>query len=90
MSTAFVNDGISIMVSKRDENTDSVLLMNIDLFLLHSNFKESKTLFDIDGRVWAIDEVIPTLSSIKTCAMENDLLQTAKSASGVENIPKLT
>lgn len=90
VSTAFVNDGISIMVSKRDENTDSVLLMNRDLFLLHSNFKESKTLFDIDGRVWAIDEVIPTLSSIKTCAMENELLQTAKSASGVENIPKLT
>ncbi len=89
VSTAFINDGISLMVYKRDENTDSVLLLNKDLFLLHSNFKESKTLFDIEGRVWCIDEVVPSLNSIRTCALENDLLQTAKSASGVENISKL-
>ena len=68
------------MVYKRGENTYSVLLLK-DLFLLRSNFKESKTLFGIEGRVWCIDEVVPSLS----CALEN-LLQTAKSASGVENI----
>lgn len=90
ISSAFVNDGLSLMVSKRDENSDSVLLLNKDEFLLHSNFKESKFIFDIEGRIWAIDEVLPSLSSIKSCAFENDLLQTAKSASGVENIPKLT
>ena len=90
VTTAFINDGISVMVSRRDDNTDSILLLNRDLFMLHSNFKESKSLFDIDGRVWCIDEVVPTLSSIKTCALENELLQTARSASGVENIPKLT
>jgi hypothetical protein len=72
------------MVYKRGENTYSVLLLK-DLFLLRCNFKESKTLFDIVRRVWCIDEVVPSLS----CALEN-LLQTAKSASGVENIPKLT
>jgi hypothetical protein len=77
------------MVYKRGENTYSVLLLK-DLFLLRSNFKESKTLFGIEGRVWCIDEVVPSLSSIHTCALENGLLQTAKSASGVENIPKLT
>lgn len=36
VSTAFINDGISLMIYKRDENTDSVLLLNKDLFLLHS------------------------------------------------------
>ena len=90
ISSAFVHDGLSLMVSKRDENSDSVLLLNRDEFLLHSNFKESKFIFDVEGRIWAIDEVLPSLSSIKTCAFENDLLQTVKSASGVENIPKLT
>lgn len=90
ISSAFLNDGISIMISKRDENFDSVLLLNRDEFLLHSNFKESKSIFDIDGRIWSVDEVLPTLSSIKTYASENDLLQTIKSASGVENIPKLS
>ena len=90
ISSAFINDGLSIMVSQRDENSDSVLLLNRDEFLLHSNFKESKSIFDIDGRIWSIDEVLPSLNSIKTCAFENDLLQTAKSASGVENLPKLS
>jgi hypothetical protein len=90
VTTAFINDGVSVIVSKRDENSDSVLLLNRDLFMLHSNFKESKSFFDIDGRVWCIDEVIPSLTSIKTCAVENELLQTAKSASGTENVPKLT
>ena len=90
ISSAFLNDGISVMVSKRDENSDSVLLLNRDEFLLHSNFKESKSIFDIDGRIWAIDEVLPSLSSIKSCAFENDLLQTVKSASGLENIPKMS
>ena len=60
------------------------------MFLFHSNFKESKTLFNIEGYVWCIDDVVTSLSSIHTCALENNLLQTAKSASGVENIPKLT
>ena len=78
------------MVYKRDENTDLVLLPNKDLFLFRSNFKESKTLLNIEGREWCIDEVVPSLSSIRTCALENDLLQTSKSASGVENISKLT
>jgi hypothetical protein len=36
VSTAFINDGISLMIYKLDENTDSVLLLNKDLFLLHS------------------------------------------------------
>lgn len=90
ISSAFINDGISLMVSKRDENADSVLLLNRNSFSLHSNFKEAKSIFDIDGRIWSIDEVLPSLNSIKTCAFENDLLQTVKSASGVENIPKLT
>jgi len=78
------------MVYKRDENTDLVLLPNKDFFLFCSNFKESKTLLNIEGREWCIYEVVPSLSSIRTCALENDLLQTAKSASGVENISKLT
>jgi len=90
ISSAFIRNGISMMVSKRDDNADTVLLLNRDLFLLHSNLKESKSVFDIDGRIWCIDEVMPTLSSIRTCAFENDLLQTIKSASGVENIPKLS
>ena len=90
ISSAFIRNGVSMMVSKRDDNADTVLLLNRDLFLLHSNLKESKSVFDIDGRIWCIDEVMPTLSSIRTCAFENDLLQTIKSASGVENIPKLS
>ena len=90
ISSAFLNDGICVLVSKRDENSDTCLMLNRDEFLLHSNFKESKSIFDIDGRIWSIDEVLPSLSSIKTCAFENDLLQTVKSAAGLENIPKLS
>jgi nuclear pore complex protein Nup155 len=90
ISSAFLNDGVSLMVSKRDENADTCILLNRDAFLLHSNFKESKSIFDIDGRIWAVDEVLPSLSSIRTGAFENDLLQTIKSASGVENVPKLS
>ena len=90
VSSAYSSDGITLMMSKRDEQTDSVILLNRDLFLLHNNFKESKSLFDIDGRIWSVQEIKPSLASIKSCAMENDLLQTATSASGIENIPKLT
>jgi len=90
ISSAFLNDGVSLMVSKRDDNADTCILLNRDTFLLHSNFKESKSIFDIDGRIWAIDEVLPSLNSIRMGASENDLLQTVKSASGVENVPKLS
>ena len=90
ITSAFINDGVSLLISKRDENSDAILSLNRDLFLLHSNYKESKSMFEVDGRVWCVDEIVPSLSSIKSCASENDLLQTIKSASGVENIPKLS
>ncbi|CAF1048882.1 unnamed protein product, partial [Brachionus calyciflorus] len=90
VSSAYINNGIGLMMTKRDEQNDTVLLLNRDLFLLHSNFKESKTIFDIDGRIWNCEEIVPSLSSIRAAALENELLQTIKSASGVDNIPKLT
>ena len=90
ISSAFLNDGVSLMVSKRDEKANTCIFLNRDAFLLHINFKESKSVFDIDGRIWAVDEVLSSLSSIRTGAFENDLLQTLKLASGVENVPKLS
>jgi hypothetical protein len=88
--SAYANDGISLMIMKKDEHVDSTLLLNRDMFLLHSSFKESKAVFDVEGRVWAIEEIVPSLASIRAAAAENDLLQTAKSASGVSVLPKLT
>ena len=73
VSSAYSNNGVSLMISKRDEQTDSVLLLNRDLFLLHSNYKESKMVFDINGRIWSVEEIVPSLSSIRSCAMENDM-----------------
>jgi hypothetical protein len=90
ITSAYANNGITLMTTRRDEQTDSVLLLNRDLFLLHNNMKESKSIFDIDGRIWSIEEIVPTLQGIRSCAIENDSLQTATSASGVELIPKLT
>jgi hypothetical protein len=90
ISSAYLHDGIDLMVSKRNEQTDSVLLMNHDLFLLHNAFKESKSIFEIDGRIWCIDEILPGIKNVRSGAQENDLLQTVKSASGVEDLPKLT
>ena len=90
ISSAYSSNGITLMMTKRDEQTDSCLLLNRDLFLLHNNMKESKSIFDIDGRIWSVEEIIPTLQGIRSCAIENDSLQTATSASGVELIPKLT
>lgn len=86
----YSNDGVSLMTMRRDEQVDSLLLLNRDLFLLHSTMKESKAIFDIDGRVWAVEEIVPSLASIRAAAQENDLLQTAKSASGLALLPKLT
>ena len=52
--------------------------------------KESTSVFDIDGRIWKVEEIQPSLGSIKSAALENDALQTITSASGVELVPKLT
>jgi hypothetical protein len=91
VSSAYYNNGITLMLSKRDEQNDSVLLLNRDLFLLHNNYKESKTVFDIGGRIWHAEEILPSLSCIRSAAMENDLLQTITSASGDSDfIPKLS
>jgi hypothetical protein len=90
ISTAYSNNGITLMISKLDEHIDSVMLLNRDLFLLHNTFKESKSIFDIEGRVWAVEEIVPGINSIRSGANENELLHTAKSASGIQNIPKLT
>jgi len=90
VSGFYANDGISLMMMRQSEQADSVLLLNRDLFLLHSTFKESKAVFDVDGRVWAVEEIVPSLASIRAAAQENDLLQTAKSASGLSWLPKLT
>lgn len=90
ISSFYANDGISLMIMRETEQSDSVLLLNRDLFLLHSTLKESKAVFGIDGRVWAVEEIVPSLASIRAAAQENDLLQTAKSASGLAWLPKLT
>ena len=90
VSSAYSNNGVTLLMTKRDEQTDSVFLLNRDLFLLHNNMKESKSMFNIDGRIWSVEEIIPSLPSIKSGAVENDSLQTATSASGVELVPKLT
>lgn len=87
---AYSSSGCSLIITRRTEQTDSVLLLNRDLFLLHNSFKESKTMFDVDARVWCAEEIKPSLASIKTAAADNDSLQTAKSASNLETIPKLT
>ena len=89
ISSAYASNGVTLLVSKRDEHTDSVLLLNRDLFLLHSNYKEAKTMFDINGRIWCVEEIVPALSSIRQAALDNDVLQTATSAAGVK-VPKLT
>jgi nuclear pore complex protein Nup155 len=57
ITTAFSRNGITLMMSKRDEKNDTVLLLNNDLYLLHNQFKESKSIFDIDGRIWCMDEI---------------------------------
>jgi hypothetical protein len=90
ISAAYSNNGITLMISKLDEHMDSIMLLNRDLFLLHNTFKESKSIFDIEGRVWAVEEIVPGINSIRSGANENELLHTAKSASGIQNIPKLT
>ena len=90
VSSAYSNNGVTLMVTKRDEQSDSVLLLNRDLFLLHSNMKESTSMFDIDGRIWKVEEIQPSLTSIKSGALEYESLQTITSASGVELVPKLT
>jgi hypothetical protein len=88
--SAYCNDGLTLMITKKDEQTDSCLLLNRDLFLLHNIFKEAKFVFDVNGRIWSAEEIVPSLSSIRIAAGENELLQTAKSAAGLEFIPKLT
>lgn len=90
VSGFYANDGICLMTMRQSEQADSTLLLNRDLFLLHATFKEAKAVFDVDGRVWAIEEIVPSLASIRAAAQENDLLQTAKSASGLAWLPKLT
>lgn len=90
VNSAYINNGISLMVTKRDDQNDTVLVLNRDLFLLHNNYKESKCIFNIDGRIWNCQEIEPSLNSIRTAALENDNLQTIKSATGIENIPKLS
>lgn len=88
--SSYSNDGITLMITKKDEQTDSVLMLNRDLFLLHNIFKESKSIFDVNGRIWSVEEIVPSLNSIKIAASENEMLQTAKSASGQQCISKLT
>ncbi len=99
ISSAYASQGVSLMISSKRENdlhqhqqeqqSDSVMLLNRDLFLLHNAFKESKFFFDLNTRVWHVEEIQPSLGSIRAAAMENDILQTAKSASNLEQIPKL-
>jgi nuclear pore complex protein Nup155 len=55
--SAFYKNGLTIMINKRDDQVDSVLLLSNDLYVLHNQFKESKAIFDIDGRTWQIDEI---------------------------------
>ncbi len=90
VTNAYSNSGISLMISRRNEQNDSVILFNRDLFLLHSNFKESRTMFDIDGRIWSVEEILPSIKNIRSLAHENEALQTATYASGQEHVPKLT
>ena len=90
VSGAYAQSGVTLLVSMRDENADSVLLLERDLFLLHNSFKEAKSVFEVEARVWAMQEIRPTLASVRSAALDNDLLQTAKSAAGVEDTPKLT
>lgn len=88
--TAFYKSGLSLMVSQADDLTDSVLLLDRDLFILHNHMKESKAVFQLDGRIRLADEIVPSLNSIRSVARENEALETIKSASGCENVPKLT
>lgn len=55
--SAFYKNGLTVMMNKRDEQMDSVLLLSNDLYILHNQYKESKAIFDIDGRIWQIDEI---------------------------------
>jgi hypothetical protein len=46
------------MVTRRDEHNDSVLMLNRDLFLLHTSaFKEAKSVFEVDARIWCAQEI---------------------------------
>ena len=90
VNSAYINNGISVIMTKRDDQNDTVLVLNRDLFLIHNNFKESKCIFNVDGRIWNCEEIEPSLNSIRTAAMENENLQTIKSATGIENISKLS
>ena len=50
ISSGYYNDGITLMFAKRDEISDGMLLLNRDLFQLHSQYKESKQFVDVPGR----------------------------------------
>jgi nuclear pore complex protein Nup155 len=83
--TAFSRNGTTLMISKRDEKNDTVLLLNNDLYLLHSQFKESKSIFNIDGRIWCMDE-IETVNKFNAHIYDNQGFQQGSASNNTDCI----